>query len=65
MTEKETRTAQPGACVDVLPRCYGRWERKEQEVAGKSGLEIGEKGGKYTTLLDILPSKKGLGKGIN
>ena len=41
------------------------WERKEQEVAGKSGLEIGEKGGKYTTLLDILPSKKGLGKGIN
>jgi len=38
---------------------YGRWERKEQEVAGKSGLEIGEKGGKCTTMLNILPSKKG------
>ena len=22
MTEKETGNAQPGACVDVLPRCY-------------------------------------------
>ena len=28
-------------------------------VAGKSGLEVGEKGGKYTTLLNVLPSKKG------
>ena len=38
---------------------YGRWERKEQEVVGKSGLEVGEKVGKYTTLLTIMPSKKG------
>ena len=37
---------------------YRRWERKEQEVAGKSELEVGQKGGKYTTLVNTLPSKK-------
>ena len=25
MTEKETGNAQPGACVDVLPRCWLAW----------------------------------------
>ena len=25
VTEKETGNAQPGACVDVLPRCFPRY----------------------------------------
>ena len=35
---------EPGLGENRGQEGYGRWERKEQEVAGKSGLEVGEKG---------------------
>ena len=34
MTEKETGNAQPGGCVDVLPRCYHELDGADELFVG-------------------------------
>ena len=57
MTEKETGSAQPGACVDVLPRCSLHRLPKESE-SGKIPFQAHAKVGGMATPSDANEVRK-------